>query len=137
VCPNPTPADVEERTRLQQLAAFAALAGSAPLPASSSRHQRHRLNRGGDRTLNAALHTIVTTRRRMNRPATSAYIARRAAEGLSPKEALRCLKRYTARQLFRLMQATSPATTRQPVLTDLLSYLEPRPHRSPAPGHLH
>ncbi|GAA3284127.1 IS110 family transposase [Dactylosporangium vinaceum] len=98
-------------TRLRDEAAFAALAGAAPLPASSGRHQRHRLNRGGDRTLNAALHTIVTTRRRMKHPATSAYIARRTAEGLTPKEVLRCLKRYTARQLFRLMQTTAPATT--------------------------
>jgi transposase len=63
--------------RLRDEAAFAALAGAAPLPASSGRHQRHRLNRGGDRILNAALHTIVTTRRRIRHPATSAYIARR------------------------------------------------------------
>jgi transposase len=98
-------------TRLRDEAAFAALAGTAPLPASSGRHQRHRLNRGGDRTLNAALHTIVTTRRRMKHPATSTYIARRTAEGLTPKEILRCLKRYTARQLFRLMQTTTPAAT--------------------------
>jgi transposase len=99
------------QARLRDEAAFAALAGAAPLPASSGRHQRHRLNRGGDRTLNAALHTIVTTRRRMKHPATSNYIARRTAEGLTPKEILRCLKRYTARQLFRLMQTTTPTTT--------------------------
>ncbi|MFI6079008.1 IS110 family transposase [Actinoplanes sp. NPDC051343] len=98
-------------SRLRDEAAFAALAGAAPLPASSGRHQRHRLNRGGDRTLNAALHTIVTTRRRMKHTATSTYIARRTAEGLTPKEILRCLKRYTARQLFRIMQTTPHATT--------------------------
>ncbi|WP_412102858.1 transposase [Plantactinospora sp. KLBMP9567] len=97
--------------RVRSKAAFAALAGVSPVPASSGRTVRHRLNRGGDRTLNAALHTIVTTRRRMKHAATSAYIARRTAEGLTPKEILPCLKRYTARQLFRLMQTTTTTHT--------------------------
>lgn len=91
--------------RVRNEAAFAALAGVNPIPASSGRTIRHRLNRGGDRTLNAAIHTIAMTRRRCHEP-TRAYIARRTAEGLSPKEITRCLKRYIARQLFRQMQAT-------------------------------
>jgi transposase len=91
--------------RLRSEAAFAALAGVNPIPASSGRTVRHRLNRGGDRTLNAALHTIMLTRRR-NHPATRDYIARRTAEGKTTREINRSLKRYIARQLFRIMQAS-------------------------------
>jgi transposase len=93
------------RGRLRNEAAFAALAGVNPIPASSGRTTRHRLNRGGDRTLNSALHTIARTRRRCHRP-TLAYVARRTANGRSTKEITRSLKRYIARQLFRIMQAT-------------------------------
>jgi transposase len=96
--------------RIHSEAAFAALGGISPIPASSGRHQRHRLNRGGDRALNAALHTIVTTRRRIGHPPTSAYIARRTTEGLSSKEILRCLKRYTIRQLYRFLQTNTVTT---------------------------
>jgi transposase len=92
--------------RLRNEAAFAALAGVNPIPASSGRTIRHRLNRGGDRTLNAALHTIALSRRRYHQP-TSDYVTRRTAEGKTPKEINRCLKRYIARQIFRLMQATA------------------------------
>jgi transposase len=93
--------------RVHSEAAFAALAGISPLPASSGRVTRHRLNRGGDRTLNAAIHTIVTTRRRMHHTPTSDYITRRTTEGLSPKEILRCLKRYTIRNLYRFLQTNT------------------------------
>ena len=91
--------------RLRNEAAFAALAGTNPIPASSGRTIRHRLNRGGDRTLNAALHTIVLTRRRSH-PPTRNYVNRRTADGKTSREINRCLKRYTARQLFRIMQAS-------------------------------
>ena len=93
------------RGRIHSEAAFAALGGISPIPASSGRHQRHRLNPGGDRALNRALHTVVTTRRRMKHTATSDYITRRTTEGRNPKEILRCLKRYTIRQLYRYLQA--------------------------------
>ncbi len=93
------------RGRVRSEAAFASLAGVSPLITGSGRHHRHRLNRGGDRALNAALHTIVITRRRMNHPATSDYITRRTGEGRTPGDILRCLKRYSARQLFRIMQS--------------------------------
>lgn len=96
--------------RVHSEAAFAALGGISPLPASSGRVQRHRLNRGADRALNRAVHTIVTTRRRMNHPPTSNYTTRRTTEGLTNKEILRCLKRYTIRQLYRFLQ-TNAATT--------------------------
>ena len=95
--------------RLRSEAAFARLAGSAPIPASSGKVLRHRLDRGGDRRLNRALHTIVLTRRR-NHPATIAYIERRIREGKSTREAVRCLKRYLARHLYRLLEQT-PITT--------------------------
>jgi transposase len=93
--------------RVHSEAAFAAIGGISPLPASSGRVTRHRLNRSGDRTLNSAVHTIVTTRRRMNHTPTSTYIARRTTEGLSDKEILRCLKRYAIRQLYRFLQTNA------------------------------
>lgn len=96
--------------RLRSEAAFAALAGVNPIPASSGRTIRHRLNRGGDRTLNAALHTIIVTRRRSHQP-TRDYITRRRAEGKTDREITRCLKRYLARKLFRIMQANQHHTT--------------------------
>lgn len=92
--------------RCRNEAAFAALAGASPLPASSGRTTRHRLNRGGDRALNCALHTIVLTRWR-SCPRTRAYIARRRAEGRSNREIRRMLKRYVARELFRALNATT------------------------------
>lgn len=94
--------------RLRSEAAFARLAGVAPIPASSGKHIRYRLDRGGDRRLNRALHTIVLSRRRID-PETKAYIARRVSEGKSEREAVRCLKRYLARSLFRTLE-TIPTT---------------------------
>jgi transposase len=90
--------------RITSEAAFAMLCGVAPLPASSGRTQRHRLNRGGDRQANAALYRIVLTRLRHD-PATRAYAQRRTAEGKSKKEIIRCLKRYVARELYRILTA--------------------------------
>jgi transposase len=98
------------RDRVRSEAAFARLAGVAPLPASSGQTIRHRLSRGGDRQLNRALHTVVL-HRRQHHPATRSYIARRAAEGKTTREATRVLKRYLARHLFRIMQNATPLTT--------------------------
>jgi transposase len=89
--------------RLRSEAAFAALAGASPIPASSGQVTRHRLNRGGDRQLNRALHTVALVRLRDD-PATRAYAARRRAEGKSPREIRRCIKRAIAWQLFKLLQ---------------------------------
>jgi transposase len=89
-------------------AAFAMLAGVAPIPASSGQTVRHRLNRCGDRQLNRALHTVALTRLRHD-PATQAYAKRRRAEGKTDREIKRCLKRYIARQLYRLLE--TPAMT--------------------------
>ena len=95
------------RGRLRTDAAFAMLAGAAPIPASSGHTVRHRLNRGGDRQLNCALHTIVLCRLKHD-PATRAYAARRLADGKTPREIKRCLKRYLARHLYRILEATGP-----------------------------
>jgi transposase len=92
--------------RCRNEAAFAALAGASPLEASSGRTIRHRLNRGGDRALNCALHSIVLTRWRCC-PRTRAYIARRRAEGRSDRDIRRMLKRYIARELYRALNATA------------------------------
>jgi len=93
--------------RLRSEAAFARLCGVAPLPASSGQTRRHRLNRGGDRDANRALYLLVVGRMSWD-PRTRAYVARRTAEGLSKPEIIRCLKRYLARELYRLL-AASPA----------------------------
>lgn len=92
--------------RVRSEAAFAVIAGAAPIPASSGNTERHRLNRGGDRRLNRALHTIVLTRMRSD-PHTRAYVERRLAEGKTRREIRRALKRYTARQLYRTLNAAS------------------------------
>jgi transposase len=89
--------------RLRSEAAFAAVAGVNPIPASSGQVVRHRLNRAGDRQLNRALHTIVLARLRDD-PTTRAYAARRRAEGKSVRDIRRCLKRAVARQLFKLLE---------------------------------
>ena len=91
--------------RLRSEAAFAMLCGAAPLPASSGRTDRHRLNRGGDRQANAALHRIVLTRLRHD-PRTRAYVERRTAEGLTKKDIMRCLKRYVAREVYAALTHT-------------------------------
>jgi transposase len=89
--------------RFRSEAAFAALAGTNPIPASSGQVTRYRLNRGGDRQLNRALHTILLVRLRID-PDTRAYMARRTAEGKSRRDAKRCLRRVIARQLYRLLE---------------------------------
>ena len=93
--------------RLRSEAAFAALAGVNPIPASSGQVTRHRLNRGGDRQLNRALHTIVLARLRDD-PSSRAYAARRRSQGKSTRDIRRCLKRAVARQLFKLLEGHDP-----------------------------
>jgi transposase len=85
--------------RLRSEAAWAHMCAVAPIPASSGKTRRHRLNRGGNREANHALWRIVITRMSAH-PATRAYLARRTAEGLSKKEIIRCLKRYVAREVY-------------------------------------
>jgi transposase len=83
-------------------ACFGRQSGTAPIPCSSGMQTQHRLDRGGDRQLNRALHTIAITRAQHD-PATREYLARKRAEGKTKKGALRCLKRYLARRFWRLL----------------------------------
>ncbi len=93
--------------RLHSDAAFSHLCGSSPIPASSGRTDRHRLNRGGDRAANAALYRIVICRLRWD-PRTRHYLQRRTNDGLTKPEIIRCLKRYIAREIYR--ELTHPPT---------------------------
>ena len=88
--------------RLTSEAAFSMLCGASPIPASSGKTIRHRLNRGGDRQANAALHRIVIVRLRWHQP-TRDYMTRRLAQGKTKKEIIRCLKRYVAREVFAVL----------------------------------
>ena len=89
--------------RLHSEAAFSMLCGASPIPASSGKTVRHRLNRGGNRQANTALYRIMVVRLRWH-PPTRAYLLRRTKEGLSKREIIRCLKRYVAREVFAASQ---------------------------------
>jgi transposase len=92
--------------RLRDEAAFAHLCGAAPIPASSGKSVRHRLNRHGNRDANRALYVIAVCR--MGRDErTRAYVAKRTAEGKSKKEIIRCLKRYIAREVYQILSSLS------------------------------
>jgi transposase len=92
--------------RLKNEAAFAQLCGAAPIPASSGKNVRHRLNRHGNRDANRALYVIAVCR--MSRDErTRSYVAKRTAEGKSKKEIIRCLKRYIAREIYRILTSLS------------------------------
>lgn len=94
--------------RVRSEAAFAALAGASPLPASSGKTTRYRLNRGDDRRLNRALYTVALVR--MGHEArTRDYVTRRTSEGRTKRQIMRSLKRYISRQLFRTLNDASPA----------------------------
>jgi transposase len=88
-------------------AKLARAAGLAPIPVSSGRTNRHRLDRGGNRQVNAAIHRIAITRARCH-PETRDYLAKKQAEGKTTKEAIRCLKRHLARRVWHLLQAPHP-----------------------------
>jgi transposase len=95
--------------RLRSEASFASLCGVSPVEASSGKVVRHRLNRGGNRDANRALHLICVVRMRVDER-TRRYVARRSAEGKSKQEIMRCLKRYVAREVYRVVvSAASPS----------------------------
>jgi transposase len=96
--------------RIATKAAFTMLSGSAPVPVSSGRTDRHRLNRLGDRQLNRAPHVIAVSRMRSH-PPTLAYVQRRQAEGKTDREIRRCIKRYLARHLYRTLSHGTPSHT--------------------------
>jgi transposase len=97
--------------RLDTEAGYAALCGSAPVRVSSGKTNRHRLNRAGDRQANSALWIIVMVRIRSNHPPTIAYLRRRTTDGLSKREAIRCLKRYVAREIYNDIRDVITNTT--------------------------
>ncbi|WP_425297207.1 IS110 family transposase [Nocardia abscessus] len=96
--------------RLRSEGSFAALCGVSPIEASSGKTNRRRLNRGGDRQANSALYTIVIARLRWD-TTTKSYLARRETDGKTRREAIRCLKRYIARELYRIITEPEPAAT--------------------------
>jgi transposase len=108
--------------RFASAARFAMHAGVAPLPASSGRTQRHRLNRRGNRQLNCALHRIAVTQIRSHEPART-YLARKRAEGKSTREALRCLKRHLARSVWLALQTAE--ARRETMLSDITTSTRP------------
>ena len=89
-------------------AKLARAAGIAPIPAGSGRTDRHRLDRGGNRQINAAIHRMAVTRARCD-PATQDYIARKKTEGKTQRDAIRCLKRHLARRIWHLLQPPTPS----------------------------
>lgn len=95
----------ENPDRLRSEASFAMLCGACPIPASSGKTQRHRLNRGGNRQANSALHIVVLSRMRID-PRTKKYVERRLDEGRTKREIMRCLKRYVAREIYHVLVAT-------------------------------
>jgi transposase len=96
--------------RVRSEAAFASLAGASPIPASSGNTVRHRLNRGGDRTLNRALHMVALSRMTFDTE-TSNYVAKRQTEGRTKREIRRCVKRYLARRIYRTLNAATPSAS--------------------------
>ena len=96
----------ENPHRLRCEASFAMMCRACPIPASSGKTQRHRLNRGGNRQAHSALHRVVVCRMRTD-PRTRAYVERRTRKGLSKREVMRCLKRYVAREIYRVLTNTS------------------------------
>ena len=108
--------------RLHGESSYAALCGASPIPASSGKTTRHRLNYGGDRQANRALHLIAVCRLRYC-PRTRAYAKRRTAEGETKREIMRCLKRYIAREVYNSLRADLADTNRQsrpPVATTII-----------------
>jgi transposase len=99
--------------RISNEGSYAALCGSSPVQISTGKTNRHRLNRAGDRQANSALWTIVMARIRSKHAPTIAYIERRTTNGLSKRDAIRCLKRYVAREIFNDIQAIAIANTHQ------------------------
>jgi transposase len=95
--------------RIRSAAAFAALAGTTPIPASSGNVVRYRLNRFGDRALNAAIHTVARSRMRYD-DTTKAYVAKRTVDGQSMREIRRSLKRYIARSLYKQLETCNIGT---------------------------
>jgi transposase len=112
--------------RFRSDASFALQSGTAPIPCSSGKRTQHRLNRGGDRQLNHALHVIAITRANHD-PATKAYLERKQAEGKTKKGALRCLKRHLARRFHHLLALPAEIPQGKPSTGPAVHAGPPRP----------
>ena len=121
--------------RMRSEAAFAHLCGVAPIPASSGKTHRHRLNRGGDRAANNALYTVVLTRLRLDER-TRRYVARRTTEGLSQRKIIRCLQRYVARELYQAL-VRLPHPRRPGRLMGWSGWVNPETPKARAAGLMH
>ena len=102
--------------RFSSEAKLARAAGIAPIPVSSGNTNRHRLDRGGNRQINTAIHRVAVTRARCH-PETKAYLQRKRAEGKTNREAIRCLKRHLARRIWHLLQPPPPDPSTSNLLT--------------------
>ena len=118
--------------RLRGEAAFAALCGASPIPASSGKTTRHRLNYGGDRQANRALHLIAVCRLRYCER-TRAYVQRRTAEGKTKREIMRCLKRYIAREVYNALRADLAALQHRAPSATVTIMRQPRHRNHPNP----
>nr|MDA3936295.1 transposase [Actinomycetota bacterium] len=107
-------------SRFSGEAAFAMHVGTAPLPVSSGKSERHRLNRTGNRCLNSTIHMIAVTQARMHPPAI-AFMEKKKAEGMSKREALRCLKRHITRTVFKTMLRAEKECLAEVVHTDFVA----------------
>jgi len=105
--------EIAGATRFATDAKLARAAGVAPIPVSSGKTNRHRLDRGGNRQINAAIHRVAVTRARCH-PETKAYLERKRAEGKTTREAIRCLKRHLIRDVWQLLQAPHPVQETPP-----------------------
>jgi hypothetical protein len=114
---NPIVAAGDNPERLSNEASFAALCGASPVDASSGRQHRHRFNRGGNRDANRGLWVVALVRLRCD-PRTRIYVERRTAQGLAKPEILRCLKRYIARDVFKILRAPANPNGLQKRLTE-------------------
>ena len=99
--------------RFKNDAKLARAAGVAPIPVSSGKTNRHRLDRGGNRQINAAIHRVAVTRARCH-PETIEFIARKKTEGKTHREAIHCLKRHLARRIWQLLRAPHPVSETPP-----------------------
>jgi transposase len=122
--------EIADVARFATDAKLARTAAAAPIPASSGRTTRHRLDRGGNRQLNCALHRLAISKARLD-PETAAYLARKQAEGKTRREALRCLKRHLARRVFKLLQPSPSSTPPTPTTP-----IGDRPPIITKPGHM-
>ena len=105
--------EIAGAARFASDAKLARAAGLAPIPVSSGRTDRHRLDRGGNRQINAAIHRVAVTRARCH-PETIEFIARKKTEGKTHREAIRCLKRHLARRIWQLLRAPHPVSETAP-----------------------